>query len=102
MRMGIPTDRILLNTKALTTREEAIEIAPVLAERGAVTVLLVTQGLHMRRAMRVFERAGLKVLPAPSDNNPASALSPADRLLLMREILQQGVALVYYRLAGYM
>jgi hypothetical protein len=53
------------------------------------------------RARPLFERAGFDVRPAPSD-----ALSdfdaPEDRLALMRGIVKELLAWVYYRAAGYL
>lgn len=101
VRMGIPDERIILFPNVLTTRDESRQVAAELERRHAGSILLVTESLHMRRAMRLFERVGLKVFPAPSDNQPQAASYPDDRLLLMRTILEQGGALVYYRIAGY-
>lgn len=100
MQMGIPPDRILTIERVLTTQDEASQTATALGGHETVSVLLVTEGLHMRRAMRLFERAGLKVLPAPSDNYPPSASSPKDRLRVMVWFLEQGGAFAYYRLSG--
>jgi uncharacterized SAM-binding protein YcdF (DUF218 family) len=55
----------------------------------------------MRRAMLVFERAGFQVFPAPSDNLSGGAGSTFDRLNLMRRVLQETGALIYYQAAGY-
>jgi uncharacterized SAM-binding protein YcdF (DUF218 family) len=45
------------------TVAEATAFAQLLP-RGA-TILLVTSGFHMPRARRLFERQGLRVVPAP-------------------------------------
>jgi hypothetical protein len=55
----------------------------------------------MRRAAAVFESAGLVVFPAPSDNSPEESTSPGGRLHLMTSVAEQGAALFYYRIAGY-
>ena len=49
-----------------TTAENARESAAVLKANAAQRVLLVTDSVHMRRARRVFEHAGLEVIPAPT------------------------------------
>ena len=99
--MGIPPRSILTEETARTTREEAVHIANTLRSRGANQVLLVTDSLHMRRAVRVFERSGLQVQPAVSDDYSGSAVSPGDRLWLAMRICQESAALVYYKIAGY-
>lgn len=99
--MGIPPACILKEETANTTREEAAHIGKTLHERGASNILLVTEGLHMRRAKRVFERAGLNVQPAISTDWVSVAASPKDRLWLTMRVMQESAALVYYRVAGY-
>jgi uncharacterized SAM-binding protein YcdF (DUF218 family) len=99
--MGIPPGAILMEETAKTTREEAIHIANTLQARDATRILLVTDSLHMRRAVRVFERSGLHVQPAVSDDYSSSAVSPGDRLWLAMRICQESAALVYYKIAGY-
>lgn len=100
--MGIPPDAILKEETAHTTFEESVHISRVLHQRRAERVLLVTDSLHMRRAVRVFEHAGLNVQPAISADYPAALSSSADRLWLAMRIAQEGAAMIYYRLAGYM
>jgi uncharacterized SAM-binding protein YcdF (DUF218 family) len=99
--MGIPPGSILTEETARTTREEAVHIANTLRARGANQILLVTDSLHMRRAVRVFERSALHVQPAVSDDLSDSAVSPGDRLWLAMRICQESAALVYYKIAGY-
>jgi uncharacterized SAM-binding protein YcdF (DUF218 family) len=101
IQWGIPAGQILVVSDVMTTQEESLKIAAALSERGASTALLVTSALHMRRAKGVFEKAGLIVLAAPSDNYPRAAVGPQERLLLMMSVLEQGMALLQYRLAGY-
>jgi uncharacterized SAM-binding protein YcdF (DUF218 family) len=99
--MGIPPAAILKETTAHTTFEESIHISSVLHRRGAERVLLVTDSLHMRRAVRVFEHAGLNVQPAISADYPDALSSSIGRLWLAMRIAQESAALIYYRLAGY-
>src|SRR5262249_22471298 len=99
--MGIPPEAIIKEQTANTTREEATHIADTLRKRSINRVLLVTDALHMRRAKLVFERAGLEVWPAVSADYTVAAVSPADRLWLAMRVAEESLALVYYRLAGY-
>lgn len=50
---------------SLDTAENAAFSARLLADAHIDSVILVTDALHMRRSIRAFESAGLKVLPAP-------------------------------------
>jgi uncharacterized SAM-binding protein YcdF (DUF218 family) len=99
-RLGVPQQAIFQETAVHTTRDEAFRIWERFGSE-APSFLLVTESLHMRRAMLVFERAGFQVFPAPSDNLSGGAGSTFDRLNLMRRVLQETGALIYYQAAGY-
>lgn len=51
---------------SLDTRDNAIRSAALLKADGVSTILLVTEGFHMRRSVLEFEAAGLKAIPAPT------------------------------------
>ena len=93
--LGVPADHILTDTEARTTREEAIRLPRLLSSIGARRILLVTDPQHMARAMALFQRAGLEVLPAPAEDPERSAD-------LARAVLSEWLARLYYRLAGYL
>jgi len=99
--LGLSSTNIHQITDALTTREEAEHVAGFLSKRKLNHVLLVTEPMHMRRSKLVFEAAGLNVSPAPSDNFPAIARSPLDRLLLFHQLVMHSVGLAYYKVAGF-
>lgn len=52
--------------KSTTTWENAFFSAPVLQARGIQKIYLVTHAVHMPRAVEIFEKAGLQVIPAPT------------------------------------
>ncbi len=63
-----------------TTRENAEMSADMLHAQGITHVVLVSHAWHLRRAARVFERAGFSVLPAPTRfSADASALTFIER-----------------------
>jgi uncharacterized SAM-binding protein YcdF (DUF218 family) len=99
--VGMPAEAILKEETANTTREEAVRISRLLVHRGLRKIVLVTDSLHLRRAKLAFESTGLEVFPSPSDDYPSSAVSSSDRLWLLSRIVEESVALTYYRLAGY-
>lgn len=99
--MGIPSQAILKEETANTTREESIHIAEKLRQQHMSRILLVTESLHMRRAEYVFERAGFQVFPATSADYTITAVGPVDKLWLTIRILEESAALIYYRAAGY-
>ncbi|WP_437486998.1 YdcF family protein [Sorangium sp. So ce1014] len=65
VELGVPRKKILLETESRDTRENAIYSAKIARSLSAEAVVVVTSALHMPRSIRMFERAGLDVLPAP-------------------------------------
>jgi uncharacterized SAM-binding protein YcdF (DUF218 family) len=68
--LGVPRDKIVLETESLDTRENALYSARLARTLPVDTVVVVTSALHMPRALRMFERAGLPVVPAPVKFQP--------------------------------
>ncbi len=62
--LGVPRERIVLETASYSTRENAERSLVILRERGFDTVVLATSATHLRRAVHEFERAGAHVIPA--------------------------------------
>lgn len=55
-----------VESRSVDTRENARESAALLSAAGIRRVFVVTDALHMPRAIRMFERHGLAVVPVPS------------------------------------
>ena len=72
-QLGIPATTMASTPPVVNTAEEAIAIRRLIASpslsmsAAAPRILLVTSAFHMRRAKRLFEQQGLKVLPFPVD-----------------------------------
>ena len=56
-----------LETNSRTTWENAVLSKPILDQANIKSIYLVTTAMHMPRAKMVFEAAGLRVVPAPTD-----------------------------------
>lgn len=67
--MGVPQDALILQTKSQNTQEDAAYSAQILRARGIDEVILVTSAAHMPRSVALFEKQGIKVIPAPADFN---------------------------------
>jgi uncharacterized SAM-binding protein YcdF (DUF218 family) len=65
--LGVPADRVVREPRSINTRENARNSAAILRERGARAVVVVTSATHLRRAVRDFERVGVRVIPAAAD-----------------------------------
>jgi uncharacterized SAM-binding protein YcdF (DUF218 family) len=66
-RFGVPDRALLLERQSRSTIENATLSAPLLRDRGAGRIALVTDPYHLFRATRCFWREGFEVLPAPTD-----------------------------------
>jgi uncharacterized SAM-binding protein YcdF (DUF218 family) len=100
-RYGVPPQGILTFSGARTTADEAARVKTLLGERGARTILLVTDAEHMPRAASVFKHVGFTVLPAPV-NEAEWDLEPHGRLSLLHRTARELAAVLYYRAAGYL
>lgn len=71
---GVPETAIRAESRSRNTSENARYGAEILEKLAARRVLLVTSAFHMPRAVALFEREGVEVIPAPSD--PRATGSP--------------------------
>ena len=100
--LGIPAQRILVETVSFNTRSEAVEVARLIGPEGKRQILLVTDPFHMGRAQAVFERAGFVVRPAPSDPWVDGHRRPEGNLWLMRQVGEELLARTYYVARGWL
>jgi uncharacterized SAM-binding protein YcdF (DUF218 family) len=63
---GVPATAIVQENQSRTTIENLAFSVPVLQEAGISSVLIVSDPLHMRRAMLIASRAGLNAQPSPT------------------------------------
>lgn len=105
---GVPREAILLEPKARTTSENAVETAKLLRARGVKRVLLVTSSIHMRRALASFKAEGLEAVPSPCDalvagppaTGPFAFLPNPEALARTHRALKELLGLAYYRVTG--
>lgn len=105
--LGVPSERIVMETASTTTREQAANLAPLLRARGADPFVLVTSPYHIRRATKLFQAMGLHPVPASapmrSEGVPGrSQFVPHPEALLVSEIaMREYLALLYYFVRGW-
>ena len=75
--LGVPPAVILPVIGANTTHEEAVRVGAALRARGARSILLVSDPLHLVRARAAFAREGFDVRPAPVDDPRLHGLGTA-------------------------
>ncbi len=65
--MGVPSSAIIEEPKSLNTYENAVNVQKILDQKSIKEILLVTSAFHLPRARLIFEKLGMKVIPAPAD-----------------------------------
>ncbi len=99
---GVPPAAMLTVSSGRTTREEALEIQTLLQARGVRKIVLVTDSDGMARAMGAFEKVGFDVIPSYGVPVLNWGGSPEARLGLMRLVVMEIVARLYYHVARYL
>lgn len=106
---GVPAERIVVETASNSTREQALEVAPLLQARGIERFVLVTSPTHMRRALGAFRAVGLDPQPSPAPQRseagggPVFLLGPnAGSLEASMRALREALALAYYFARGWL
>jgi uncharacterized SAM-binding protein YcdF (DUF218 family) len=99
---GIDPGAIMTEEGGLNTRGEAQVSGDRLASMGVDSVLLVTETQHLIRAKPLFDNAGFEVFPVPANDYSLEPGSPGARIEMMMRILQEQLARIYYRAAGYL
>ncbi|HEY8549110.1 MAG TPA: ElyC/SanA/YdcF family protein [Vicinamibacterales bacterium] len=96
-RLGVPTDRILLETESHSTYQNAIFSDPILKQRNARRLLVVTDRLHMTRAGGAFARLGYAIERA---SVPVYEGHP-NNVSMLAAGFREYAALAYYRWRGW-
>lgn len=109
VKLGVPADRILLESKSSNTREQATFTADILRKRDVGTFVLVTAPEHMNRAVGTFRALGFTVVPSVSAfKEPERGfwwerIRPSRGALLQSDwAVYEYLARVYYWLQGWL
>jgi uncharacterized SAM-binding protein YcdF (DUF218 family) len=97
---GVPADVIRTETASESTRENALRLAPLL-ERDPGRPVLLTSDYHMWRARRVFQRAGIQVLPLPVPDVRKRGQTIRGRWGAFCDLLSESGKLIYYYSKGW-
>ncbi len=111
VRLGVPSDAILIDDQARTTYENAIGTKRVLG--NAASILLVTSAYHIPRATALFRKQGFEVTPYPcgfyARSHPTDEwgdltlfdfLPNSRALQRMTDAVEETAGIVVYWLAG--
>jgi uncharacterized SAM-binding protein YcdF (DUF218 family) len=106
--LGVPRDRMVLSPNVLDTAEEARALHVGLGQERFV---LVTSALHMRRAMALCHKAGMRPLAAPTDyvsdcgvpwapRHLLEMVPHANAAVLLEQAFHEYLGLVWAKLRG--
>lgn len=105
--IGIPRERLIIETRSRTTAENASETKALVDPKPGQRWLLVTSAWHMPRSMGSFRAAGFEVTPYPVDyrtRGPEDArrgfLHASEGLRRLDLMTKEWVGLLAYRLTG--
>jgi len=109
MDIGVPADRIMVETQSKTTREEALVVAPMLTAQGIQQVVLVTSETHMRRSLGTFRAVGINAIPAIAQEYSRMRTKLIDLVLPTEKGLSfasanahEGLGTAYYWVRGWL
>ena len=107
IRLGVPADRVVMEDRSQTTRDEALLLKPILAERRIGTFVLVTSPTHMPRSLRALRAIGLDPVPSPSPARATllsrwSLMPDRESLALSDAAIYDALAQVYYWSRGWL
>ena len=107
--LGVPADRIVVETQSQTTRDEAIIVAPMLKAYAIEQVVLVTSETHMRRSLATFRAVGVNAIPAMALEFSRTRVALADLWMPTTDGLafasanaHEALGVIYYWLRGWM
>lgn len=66
LRQGIPDEAILIEAKSRTTHDNLVEARRLMLEHGMRRVIVVSDPLHMARALRLCRELGIDALGSPT------------------------------------
>lgn len=88
--------------QSTSTRGNAEFSKMLMAERGWTTALLVTSPYHERRACETFRALKMNVTCTPADPALGPALNIWERVLLLKGVIREYGATIYYWMKGYL
>ncbi|WP_187265828.1 YdcF family protein [Alkalisalibacterium limincola] len=107
--MGVPREAMILEARAQTTRGHVEELAPLLAEHGISSLLVVTSAAHMRRSIATLSALEVTLVPVATGFSVSDEpefrlrrlLPSADALSRSTRAMHEHIGLAYYRIRGW-
>ncbi len=112
--MGVPQEALWFEERSRNTYESAVNCARLLRQKHISRALLVTSAWHMPRAVALFRKLGLEVVPLPVDFSATETqagfdlrrvilglVPSADHLALTVKMIKEYLGMCIYRLRGW-
>jgi uncharacterized SAM-binding protein YcdF (DUF218 family) len=100
-----PGLRLFIVPDVFSTRDEAVRVRELAAQRGWARVAVVTSPSHSRRACGTFEKAGLRVTCVPAESREISfrtLATPGERIEAFQLWIYEIAGTVNYRVKGWL
>jgi uncharacterized SAM-binding protein YcdF (DUF218 family) len=107
VHLGVPAEKILVETESKNTHDEAVIIRSMLKSISVGQVVLVTTDLHMRRSLGVFRAQGIHPVPAiarrPTSRPPwnLSWIPSEAGIAEAGSVAHEFLGIAYYTLRGW-
>ena len=105
--LGLPADRLILESKSRNTYENAVFTKELLAPKVNERWILVTSAFHMPRAVACFRKAGFTLIPWPVDYRTRGMedltlffAQPSEGLKRVDKGMREWIGLLAYWLSG--
>ena len=99
---GVPARAVQLEIASRSTRDSAVEMAKILADKPDKRSVLLTSDYHMFRSYRAFRRAGAVVVPRPIPDARKRTGSFLERWGVFLELVQESTKIAYYWSRGWL
>lgn len=94
---GVPAADILIEPHSRVTRENLRNAHLLMQQHQLRSALIVSDPLHMKRAVRIAEDAGIRALPAPATQSRYRSLNARLRFLARETFYYTGYVLLHPR-----
>lgn len=104
-RQGIAPDRLILENRAQSTAQNAVNTVALVGDRPPSKWVLITSSWHMPRSMGCFAAQGWVPIAFPVDYStlpdiPLTFSTTADGLVFLPGVMHEYIGLLAYRLSG--
>lgn len=106
IQLGLNLNRVLFDTEARNTFENAVNTFNLLGQQTKGDWILITSAFHMPRSIGVFRKAGWNVIPYPVDYQTSGiwgydwSVGILDNIIAFSKGLHEWLGLIAYRMTG--